>query len=406
MSANMYSLYYTQGVHGYPLLEQKNTKYAMEFHLECPRSKCKCPACGSHNVICNGSHFRRWRGMEMGLRRAWITMDVPRVKCRECGITRQVKVSFAEPHRRCTRAFEEFVLSLLRIGTCKGVAELLGLSWDTVRDIEKTSLKRRFSRPKLAKVRRIAIDEIAVRKGHKYMTVVMDLDMNQAIFVGDGRDQNSLKPFWRRLKRSGAKIVGVCTDMSPAYRAAIRRHLPNAIHVFDRFHIMKLFNEKLTLLRRRLYNDTKDLTQRKALKGSRFLLLKRRENLDDSRDESARLAAALSVNADLSVGYALKEQIVELWDADDEDEAKRVLVEWLYDADWSKIPEMQHFADTLRTHWFEILNYHTCPLTTGPLEGFNNKIKTLKRQSYGFRDAEYFKLKILALHQAKHALVG
>ncbi len=92
------------------------------------------------------------------------------------------------------------------------------------------------------------------------------------------------------------------------------------------------------------------------------------------------------------------------WEADNE--AKRILVEWLYDADWSKIPEMQSFAATLRTHWFEILNYHTCPITTGPLEGFNNKIKILKRQAYGFSDLEYFKLKILGLHQARYELVG
>ena len=186
----------------------------------------------------------------------------------------------------------------------------------------------------------------------------------------------------------------------------VRKHLPHAIHVFDRFHIMKIFNDKLTELRRRLYRITADAAQREALKGSRFLLLKRRENLDDTREESARLAAALAVSADLAVGYALKEQLTELWEADDEDEAKLILADWLYDADWSQIPEMQSFAATLRTHWFEILNFHCCPITTGPLEGFNNKIKTLKRQSYGFRDLEYFKLKILGLHQARHELVG
>jgi transposase len=255
-------------------------------------------------------------------------------------------------------------------------------------------------------VRHIAIDEIAVRKGHKYMTIVMDLDTGQAIFVGDGRDQEALDPFWRRLKRSRAKIVSVCTDMSTAYRAAICKHLPNAVHVFDRFHIMKMINDKLTSLRRRLYGETKDKTQRDALKGSRFLLMKRGENLDDSRDESSRLAAALDVNANLSVGYALKELLPDLWDADDEKEAMQVLREWIRDAEWSRIPEMESFATTLRTHWFEILNYHTCPITTGPLEGFNNKIKTLKRQAYGFRDLEYFKLKILALHQARYELVG
>jgi len=406
MSANVNLLYRTQGIREYPLLALKGTKNGLEFHIACPENKRKCSACGSCNVILNGNHYRCWRGLAMGREEAWITMDVPRVKCRDCGKTRQVKVSFADPHRRYTRAYERFVLSLLCVGTCKDVAEWLGLCWDTVRDIEKANLKRKFSRLPLKDVRYIAIDEIAVRKGHKYMTVVMDLDTGQAIYVGDGRDQEALTAFWQRIKRSGAKIRGVCTDMSRPYCAAIRRHLPNAIHVFDRFHIMKIFNDKLTELRRRLYGATKDATQREVLKGSRFLLLKRRENLDDAHDEPTRLAAALAVSADLAVGYALKEQLAELWDADDEDEAKLALALWLYDAEWSEIPEMKSFAKTLRTHWYEILNYHSCPLTTGPLEGFNNKIKTLKRQSYGFRDQEYFKLKILGLHQAKHALVG
>jgi transposase len=393
-------------VRGYPLLEIKSTKDEFVFHLECPENKRKCPNCGSRNVILNGNHHRRWRGLQMGKQPAWITMDVPRVRCRDCSKARQVKVSFADEHRRYTRAFEEFVLSLLQYMTCNDVAEWLGLCWDTVRDIEKANLKSKYSRLSLANVRRIAIDEIAVRKGHKYLTVVLDLDTGRAIFVGDGKDQEALIPFWKRLRRSRAKIEGVCTDMSTAYRAAVREHLPDAIHVFDRFHIVKLFNEKLTALRRRLYSQTKDAAQRDALKGSRFLLLKRRENLDDTHDESARLEAALAVSADLAVGYVLKEQLGELWESDGEDEAMLILRDWLYDAEWSKIPEMVSFADTLRTHWFEILNYHTCPLTSGQLEGFNNKIKTLKRQAYGFRDLEYFKLKILGLHQAKHALVG
>ena len=216
----------------------------------------------------------------MGRRPTWTVMEVPRLKCCDCGKARQARVRFADPHRRHTRAFGRYVLSLLEIGTCNDVADHLGLSWDTVRDIEKAYLKRKFSRPSLKKVRRIAIDEIAVRKGHKYMTVVMDLDTGRAIYVGDGRDQEALTAFWKRLKRSGAKIQGVCTDMSTAYRAAVREHLPNAVHVFDRFHVMKMFNDKLTALRRRLHGEARDATQRKALKGSRFLLLKRRENLD------------------------------------------------------------------------------------------------------------------------------
>lgn len=399
-------LYLMLGVVGYPYRTIKMTAAGVEIHLECPKKQCKCCVCGSRHITLKGKKKRRWRTLSMGCQAAWIVMDVPRVRCNACQCVRQVAVDFADPHRRCTKRFEQYVLTLLCFATCKDVAKHLSLSWDTVRDIEKTSLQREFACPPLKGVRRIAIDEIAVKKRHNYLTIVMCLDSGRVIFVGDGRDRKALKPFWRRLKQSRVKIEAVATDMSPAYRAAIRKNLPDAVHVHDRFHIVKQFNEQLTKLRRRLQNAAVGRPAKDALKGLRFVLLKRRENLDEAFDEPARLASALDVSADLAVAYALKETLDDLWEAEDEDAAKHVLALWLHDADWSGIPEMQSFAKTLRRHWFEILNYHTFPLTTGPLEGLNNKIKTLKRQSYGFRDLEYFKLKIQSLHRTRYALVG
>jgi transposase len=164
---------------------------------------------------------------------------VPRVFCHDCQTTRQIKIHFAEEHKRYTRFFERHVLDLLLSTTCQDVAEHLGLSWDTVRDIEKRRLTRDFAKPPLKNVTHIAMEEIAVRKGHKYLTIVMDLQSGRVIFVGDGKGAEALIPFWKRLKRSRASIVAVCSDMSPASIAAIRNHLPDAIHVFDRFHVMK-----------------------------------------------------------------------------------------------------------------------------------------------------------------------
>ena len=108
----------------------------------------------------------------------------------------------------------------------------------------------------------------------------------------------------------------------------------------------------------------------------------------------------------MAVAYTLKQQLSEIWEADDEDEALHVLAEWIADAEWSEIPEMTDFAKTLRNHYLAILNYHYCQITSGPLEGLNNKIKTLKRKSYGFRDQQYFKLKILAIHRTRYEMVG
>ena len=155
-------------------------------------------------------------------------------------------------------------------------------------------------------------------------------------------------------------------------------------------------------------------TRRTSLKGIRFSLLKREENLNVTKREHQKLEKALSLNADLAVAHTLKEQLAEIWEAEDEEEAMQIMGDWIADAKWSEMlfglstggPEMTDFAKTLRYHYLAILNYHYCPITSGPLEGLNNKIKTLKRKSYGFRDQQYFKLKILAIHMARYELIG
>ena len=148
-------------------------------------------------------------------------------------------------------------------------------------------------------MRLLAIDEIAIFKGHRYLTVVMDLESGCVVFVGDGKGADALLPFWKRLSRSQAKISAVAIDMSAAYIDAVRTHLPKAAIVFDHFHVVKAFNEKLSALRRDLYREALDQHQKQVLKGTRWLLLKNPENLDSSRDEAQRLADALAVNKPL-----------------------------------------------------------------------------------------------------------
>jgi len=390
------------GIRGYTWVRQKIVSGGMEFHLAVPKARLACPCCGSGNVWQKGTKERRFHSLPLGRKKTTIVLEVPRVYCHDCNTTRQVHITFAEEHKRHTRFFERHVLDLLFSMTCQDVAEHLDLSWDTVRDIEKRSLERHFARPQLKDVTKIAIDEIAIKKGHKYLTIVMDLHTGRVIFTGDGKGADALLPFWKRLKRSRAKIEAVCSDMSPAYTSAIRNHLPDAIHIFDRFHVMKLFNEKLTGLRRRLYGETKDKNAKEALKDIRFDLLKRHP----AEKGAKRLEKALALHADLAAAHVLKERLHELWEQDDELSGFDCLAEWIADAEWTEIPEVKAFAKTLRNHYQEILNYYYCEITSGPLEGLNNKIKTLKRQSYGFRDQEYFKLKILALHKARYALVG
>jgi transposase len=280
------------------------------------------------------------------------------------------------------------------------------VGWDLVKEIQKRSLQRRFRRPKLKHLRHIAIDEISIGRGHRYLTVVLDLDSGAVVFVGQGKGADALLGFWKRLRGSGARIKAVATDMSPAYIAAVLAHLPKAILVFDRFHVVKLFNEKFSLFRQELQREAEGPLHKKVLKGTRWLLLKNPENLDEERDERRRLEKALALNKPLATVYYMKEDLRQIWDQHDKPAANVFLNDWIGRARSSGIPMLQRFAVTLGAHRSGLLAYYDCPITTAALEGTNNKIKTMQRQAYGFRDQEFFKLKIYALHEATYALVG
>ena len=280
------------------------------------------------------------------------------------------------------------------------------MCWDLIKEIQKRDLSRRFATPKLKHLRRIAIDEIAVAKGHRYLTIVMDLESGAVVFVGDGKGDEALKPFWKRLRSSKAKIEAVAMDMSPAYRKAVSTYLPKAKIVFDLFHVIKLYNEKLSDLRRALHREAAETMHKDVLKGARWLLLKNPENLDEARDEKKRLAEALSLNQSLAVAYYLKEDLRQFWEQPGKRFATAFLEGWIRRASSSGMKMLIQMAKTLAAHRSGLLAYYDVTITSGPMEGTNNKIKTMKRQAYGFRDKEFFKLKILAIHESRYKLVG
>jgi transposase len=399
-------LYHGFGIVGYQYVRQQFQGGQVTFRIEQPRERLRCPQCGCDDVWIRGHQERTFRTLPIGLKPTFVTLDVARVWCPVCDGVRQVKIGFADPKKRYTRSFERYALELSRHMTIKDVAEHLQVSWDTIKDIQARNLQRRFGKPKLHNLKQIAINEIAVGKGHRYLTVVLNLLSGAVVFVGDGKGVAALEPFWKRLRRARAKIKAVATDLSSAYLRAVRDNLPKAVQVFDHFHVIKLFNEKLSAFRRELYHQASSDEERKILKGTRWLLLKNPENLDEGRDERERLKEALRLNEPLSVAYYLKEDLRQIWSQPNKRTARKVLRDWLARARASGIRMLKQFAATLEEHQEGILNYYHYPISTGPWEGTNNKIKTMKRQAYGFRDQEFFKLKILGIHETKHALVG
>ena len=399
-------LYHGFGIVGYDYVSSKYQGGAVIFSLRPKPFELRCSSCGAREVIRRGTVLRFFRTLPIGRKPVWFSLAVQRVCCLVCGIVRQAELRFADPRRTYTRAFERYAVELSRSMTIQDTARHLGVSWDVIKDIQKRYLTRRFSRPKLRKLSRIAIDEISIGKGHRYLTVVLDLGTGAVVFVGDGKGADALEPFWRSLRAARAKIKAIAMDMSKAYISAVITHLPEARIVFDHFHVIKMFNDKLSDLRRKMFHEANNVLKKHVIKGTRWLLLKNPENLDPSRDEPQRLQQALDINKPLATAYYMKEDLRQLWSQPDKATAKGFLASWAARAKASGIAMLIGFANTLLSHQSGLLNYYDYPISTGPLEGTNNKIKTLQKQAYGFRDMEFFKLKIMALHHAKYALVG
>jgi transposase len=398
-------LYHAFGIKGYKYVSSHYESGCITFRICEKKKEVCCSVCGSRHVIRRGRVERRIRSLPIGRKPVWIVLPVQRVYCFACDLLRQIRVRFSDPRRSYTRAFERYALELSRHMTLQDTARHLGVSWDVIKEIQKAYLKVRFDRPSLKTLKYLAIDEISIGRGHRYLTVVMDLTTGATVFVGDGKGAEALEPFWKRLKHSRAMIKAVAIDMSPAYISAVTEHLPKAAIVFDHFHVIKLYNDRLSDLRRRLYHEANTL-EKQVIKGTRWLLLKNPENLDESRNESQRLLKALEINQPLAVAYYMKEDLRQLWSQKNKKVAESFLDNWIARALSSKIRMLIKFAHTLAAHRSGILAYYDYPISTGPLEGTNNKIKTMKRQAYGFRDLEFFKLKIMAIHTAKYALVG
>lgn len=399
-------LYHAWGIYGYDFKSVTYREGEMIFEIAHQAKTLRCSSCRSGAVICRGTFLRRFRTLPIGSRPVFLELPVQRVECIDCGVVRQVDIGFVDPRVSYTKRFERYVLELLRSTTIQDVARHLHISWDVIKEIQKADLGKRFSKPNLKALRRLAIDEIAVAKGHSYLTVVMDLDSGAVIFVGDTKGHQALDPFWKMLGRHKKNIESVASDMGKAYLFAVRENLPNATHVLDHFHVVKYFNDRLSALRRELHREATFGLQKEVLKGTRWLLLKNPENLDASKNEKARLDEALRLNKPLATGYYLKEELRTFWSQPNKTSAARIIRSWISKAETSGIEILKAFAKTLTMHRQAILAYYDYPISTGPLEGMNNKIKTMKRQAYGYRDTEFFKLKIKALHETKYALVG
>jgi transposase len=287
--------------------------------------------------------------------------------------------------------------------TLADVADATGVSWDTAKDMVTPFLQKTVDQVRYRDLTHLAVDEIYVGRKKKFYTLVIDLENGRIVWVAHGRGGDCLRPFWRRLRCAHAQIVAVAMDMSAAYWKAVRENLPTAEVVFDKFHIVKLVNDTLDAVRRELVRQAEG-TLKTSIKGLRYLLLTRRPRL--AEDKMHTLDVALRINQPLFTAYYLKEELLLLWEQPTADAMGKYLESWCRRAVDTGLAAFGSLAKTLRSHRAGILSWFTHRINSGRMEGINNKVRTLTRSAYGYRDEGFFFLKLYNLHRSRHELVG
>jgi transposase len=275
--------------------------------------------------------------------------------------------------------------------TVSDVSDHTGLNWKTVKNIDKKFLERDYGETDYNGLRILAVDEIALRKGHKYMTVVLDYESGRVVWMGLDRRYKTLAGFFKEMseeQRSTIKAVGM--DMWDPYIKAVKEYLPEAKIVFDLFHMVSAYGRLIDKVR----NSEKKKASKEdksVYKGTKYLLLKNRVR---KHCHKQHLKELLELNETISTVYILKEKLKNIWKYKYRACAKKCLEEWCSLARSVEDPELDKFANTLENQAYGIINHCDYPIHTSKLEGVNNKIKVIKRKAYGYHDSRYFMLKV------------
>ena len=405
---------------------------------EAENAKRKCPHCDGKDLVFRKGKIRRFRSLDFGRVKVYVEVEIRRVYCRSCGKTHYEKLPFITSDKsRITRALEWQIFELRANMSLSAVADWLDLDWSCVKRAEKRILAAKYKTIDLKHSRIIGIDELYVfsheKSDRKYITIVRDMESGAVLNVSRGKGSDALRGFAARLKRQKAKIECVCMDMSNAYGKWVRENLPDALVVYDHFHVIKAMNDRLNQIRRRamarIFSDVRrcihelDVANlakeeflraikaqeerkehaRETLKGNKNLLLMNGEKLEDDSRAKKRLDRLLEENTDLGKAYMLKEKLRGIYsECKTEGVAREMFTQWIDEAKASEVTEMRSMAAMIENHLDGILGFWRYPgANNAKTEGFNNKIRWLIKQAYGYRDYKYFRLKILDLPNLK-----
>lgn len=389
------------GWEGYRVAETRTVESGGHKRIEIElvplaRKEMLCASCGQLCTSVHETTKRVVRDLPILDARTYLIVHRRRILCPQCGPSLE-QLSWLEKYSRVTRRLAASVARLCDVLAVKHVAAYLGLSWDQVKEIDKRALKDRVGTVDLSMVEIIGMDEFALHKGHRYATVVVEPNRKEVLWVGKGRSRESIRPFFKLLGEEGCqRLKAVVMDMNASYEEEIKLHSPQAKIIYDLFHVVaKYGREVIDRVRVDEANRLKeDKKARKVVKTARWLLLRNSRNVKG--EDMLRLQELLEANRNLLTVYLLKEDLKQLWRFTCTEEAELFWDQWCRRAMESKIKPLMLFAQRLQGYLQGIINHCVWPLHTGILEGINNKIKVIKRMAYGFRDHDYFFLKIRA----------
>ncbi len=364
-----------------------------------PASKAmRCSRCGHISHTLHETTLRRIRDLPI---LDWdVELIVPRRRlwCEHCNGPHLEELDWLGAHRRVTRRLEQAIGRLARMMPIKQVAAFYDIGWHTVKAIDKYMLNQQLPDIDWHNIHYLGMDEFALHKGQRYATIIVEPVRRQVLWVGEGNSRKTVRRFFESLDpEHRARIRAVVMDMNAAFDLEVRAHCPNAEVVYDLFHVAaKYGREVIDRVRIDEANRLRhDRQARRVVKSARWLLLRNRENLSHPAQQ-ARLDELLSANETLMAAYVLKEDLKQLWRFTDEHQARLHWAGWYRRAMESGIEPLMRFARRLVPYVEGIIAHCRHPLHTSVLEGINNKIKVIKRMAYGFRDMEYFFLKIRA----------
>jgi transposase len=328
--------------------------------------------------------------------RVYLDVEIRRVFCRRCQKVKQEKLGWLADSPFYSKRFAFYIGRRCRDSSIQDVAKEFHLDWKTVKALEKQYMQEQLRRAGTPRPKIIGIDEVSIRKGHTYRIVVSDLERKRPIwFAGEERSEKSLDLFYGALgEKKSQGIQLVVMDMWKAFHNSTSRHAPQAAILFDKFHVIRHLNEALDKIRKSEYARLSG-KDRRFIKGQKYTLLSRRENLDTEGRFALRML--LRANKRLNAAYLLKESFGQLWEYKKEGWARKFFDNWRSSLKWQRLRPFEEFAEMIESHWDGITAFIQSEekVSLGFVEGLNNKIRVIQRRAYGLRDEEYLRLKVL-----------